>query len=137
MPQYLERDLSDQYISLSYQDILQQYPNTSSILYVLDGYGNVVFGIPTASIGYNVITSDITASLTFPSASYSLTASYAMNGGGGSSYLPTYNTASIMYTGPQGQLSTASYYNNMILVATIVFLYDINGVFTGSNKIIY
>jgi hypothetical protein len=66
-----ERDLTEQYISLSFQDVLQQYPNTSSQFYILDGYGNVVFSIPSASIGSIVITSDITASMTVLSASYS------------------------------------------------------------------
>jgi hypothetical protein len=68
---FLSRDLTDQYISLSYQDVLQQYVNTGSLVYVLDGYGNVVFGIPTASVGYTVITSDVTSSMTVLSASYS------------------------------------------------------------------
>lgn len=66
--------------------------------------------------------------------SYSVTASYVLNN---SSYLPTYNTASIQYTGPYGQISTASYYNNVTLVANVIFLYDTSGNFTGSTKFIY
>lgn len=65
------RDLTDQYISSSYQDVLQQYHTTGSSLYVLDGYGNVVFGIPSSSLGNSVITSDVTSSMTVLSASYS------------------------------------------------------------------
>ena len=68
---FTNRDLTDQFISLSYQDVLQQYVNTGSLLYVLDGYGNVVFGIQTASLGNVVITSDMTSSMTVLSASYS------------------------------------------------------------------
>ena len=64
------RDLSDQFISSSYQDVLQQYM-PADYLYVLDGYGNVVFGVPSASIGYTLITSDITSSMTVGSASVS------------------------------------------------------------------
>jgi hypothetical protein len=71
-----ERNLADQYISLSYQDVLQQYVNTGSYRYVLDGYGNVIFGIGTGSIGQIVITSDMTASMTVATASYALTQSY-------------------------------------------------------------
>lgn len=44
------RDLTDQYISQSYQDVLQQYISASS-LYVLDGLGNVVFLFPSSSAG--------------------------------------------------------------------------------------
>jgi len=66
-----ERNLAEQYISSSYQDVLQQYVNTGSYVYVLDGYGNVVFGIQTASLGNIVITSDMTSSMTVLSASYS------------------------------------------------------------------
>jgi len=65
------RDLTDQYISSSYQDVLQQYM-PSDYLYVLDGYGNVVFGIPSASFGNTLVTSDITSSMTVATASYAL-----------------------------------------------------------------
>jgi hypothetical protein len=79
--QFPERDLTDQFISLSYQDVLQQYNTTGSSLYVLDGYGNVVFGIPTASLGNTVITSDITSSMTVLSASWAPPISYNLDGG--------------------------------------------------------
>jgi len=68
--QFPAQDLTNQYISRSYQDVLQQYI-PSNYLYVLDGLGNVVFGLPSASIGYTVITSDITSSMTVGSASVS------------------------------------------------------------------
>ena len=74
------RDLTDQFISSSYQDVLQQYMPTD-YLYVLDGYGNVVFGIPSASLGNTVITSDITSSMTVLSASWAPSISYNLDGG--------------------------------------------------------
>lgn len=73
--QFPARDLTNQYISKSYQDVLQQYPQPS-YLYVLDGYGNVVFAIPSASIGSVIITSDVTASMTVATASYAQTSSF-------------------------------------------------------------
>lgn len=69
---FSSRDLSGQYISSSYQDVLQRYIDTASFHYILDGYGTVVFGIPTASIGYDVVTSNITSSMSVVSSSYSL-----------------------------------------------------------------
>jgi len=54
--------LTEKYVSSSYQDVLQQY-SSSSYLYVLDGLGNVVFNIPSASVGNTIITSDVTSSM--------------------------------------------------------------------------
>jgi hypothetical protein len=68
---FADRSLHDQYISSSFQDVLQNYVNTGSLLYVLDGLGNVVFSFPSASVGQVIITSDITSSMTVLSASYS------------------------------------------------------------------
>jgi hypothetical protein len=68
--QFTSRDLTNQYISRSYQDVLQQYLQ-SDFLYILDGLGNVVGNIPSASIGNILITSDVTASMTVASASVS------------------------------------------------------------------
>jgi hypothetical protein len=131
MPRYPERDLSNQYISLSYQDVLQQYVNTGSVLYVLDGYGNVVFGLPSASIGFDAITSNLTASMTVGtsslaittsftkiyqvsssfasssiSSSYALTASY-VSGSSGASISASY-ALSASYSGFSEQAGTAS-----------------------------
>ena len=69
------RDFTSQYISSSYQDVLQQY-TPSDIFYVLDGYGNVVFSLPSSSIGQMLIASNMTASMTVASASYAITQSY-------------------------------------------------------------
>lgn len=60
--QFPERDLTNQYISSSYQNAIQKYSATSSITYILDGVGDVIFGIPTASVGQIVVTQDQTAS---------------------------------------------------------------------------
>lgn len=70
------KDFTNQFISSSYQDVLQQYL-LDDTLYFLDGYGNVVGSIPSSSIGYNLITSDVTSSMTVLSSSHALTASYA------------------------------------------------------------
>lgn len=59
---FISRDLTNQYISSSYQDVVQQYIPTGSTLYLLDGYGNVILGISSASYGNPVITSNDTAS---------------------------------------------------------------------------
>lgn len=73
--QFPARDFTNQYISASYQDVLQKY-DPSDIFYVLDGFGNVVFSLPSASVGQMLITSDITSSMTVASASYATTYSY-------------------------------------------------------------
>lgn len=69
--QFIDRSLACQYISQSFQDVLQQYPSGSE-LYILDGLGNVVAIIPSASLGQVLITSDVTSSMTVLSASYSV-----------------------------------------------------------------
>ena len=78
--QFPARDFTNQYISSSYQNVLQKY-EPSDIFYVLDGLGNVVFTIPSASVGQMLITADITASMSVLSAShaeYSDNAEYAL-----------------------------------------------------------
>lgn len=79
--QFPARDLTNQYISLSYQDVVQRYDNGSS-QYFLDGNGYSIGVIPSASLGNIILTSDQTASyslfaLSALSASYSVTASHA------------------------------------------------------------
>lgn len=60
--QFPERDLTNQYISSSYQNAIQKYSATGSTTYILDGVGDVILGIPTASVGQIVVTQDQTAS---------------------------------------------------------------------------
>jgi hypothetical protein len=72
------KDFTNQFISSSYQDVLQQYLLTDT-LYFLDGYGNVVCSFPSSSVGNNIITNDVTSSMTVASssyASYCVTSSY-------------------------------------------------------------
>ena len=64
--QFPARDLTQQYISSSYQDVTQNYFDIpSTTWYFLDGYGNVLFSLPSASYGNDVITVDQTASYAY------------------------------------------------------------------------
>lgn len=72
--QFPQRDLTNQYISTSYQDVVQRYAS-GSVIYFLDGYGFVIIGVPSASAGNLVLTQDQTASWAFNAVS----ASYASN----------------------------------------------------------
>lgn len=101
--QYPQRDLTSQYISSSYQDVVQRYA-TGSVDYFLDGYGYVIISIPSASLGQQVLTVDQTAS-------YAVTASFAMNGSGNSltsSYALFSETSSIAYTSSLSLISLTS-----------------------------
>lgn len=53
------REFSEQYISSSYQDVLQKYVSGSN-LYILDALGNVVFSMIASSIGDSVVASRYT-----------------------------------------------------------------------------
>jgi hypothetical protein len=61
IPKFLQKDLTNQYISNSYQNIVQTY-NDGRTNWLLDGYGNVVANIPSSSIGQSILTQDQTAS---------------------------------------------------------------------------
>lgn len=74
--QFPARDFTNQYISTSYQDVLQKY-NPSDTFYILDGLGNVIFSIPSSSLGQVLVTSDITSSMSVATASYAITYSYS------------------------------------------------------------
>jgi len=74
--QFPSRALTNQYISKSYQDVLQQYPN-GDLYYVLDGLGNVVALLNSSSVGDLVVTSNMTASMSVASASFAVTYSYS------------------------------------------------------------
>jgi hypothetical protein len=82
MPQFPQRDLTNQFISTSYQDVVQRYASTGSNTYLLDGLGYVIVGIPNTSVGNNVVTQDVPASSSV-SSSYanvsntSITSSYS------------------------------------------------------------
>jgi len=59
--QFPQQDLTYQYISTSYQSVVQTF-TTGSNSYLLDGYGYVIADIPSASIGQIIVTQDQTAS---------------------------------------------------------------------------
>lgn len=90
--QFPLRALTDQYISKSYQDVLQQYPS-SSLYYILDGLGNVVATLNSSSVGDLLITSNMTASMSVASASYATSASYEIIHEASSSYADTSSVA--------------------------------------------
>lgn len=76
------KDLSNQYISLSYQDIVQRYNPGGSASYYLDGLGNELFTIPTTYVGQQVLTVGQSASysiisLESISSSYVLTSEFS------------------------------------------------------------
>ena len=76
--QFPSRDFTQQYISSSYQSVVQIYtPDSAS--YFLDGLGNVIGFIFTSSVGNQILTVDQPAPL-------AITASYAMNGGSGGGF---------------------------------------------------
>lgn len=81
--QFPSRDLTNQYISLSYQDVVQRYAPTGSLTYLLDGYGYVIGSLYNPSLGGTFITTNDTAS-------WAITASYALNASSGSSATASY-----------------------------------------------
>jgi len=112
------RDLSNQFISRSYQDVVQQFLDTGSLLYLLDGYGNVIFQIPSASYGGIVLTQDQSASYALQalSASYapgnpSISASYALSASNAisASYAPGSPSISASYSLSSSYSFSSSY----------------------------
>lgn len=75
--QFPSRDLTDQYISLSYQDVVQTYTQGTAS-YFLDGLGNAIGFIPSASLGQQILTADSPSPPSI-SSSYAFTASVALN----------------------------------------------------------
>src|ERR1035437_1637143 len=67
------RDLTLQYISQSYQNVVQNYaPGGGDVNeYFLDGLGNVLLAVPSSSIDKVIITSDVTSSMSVLTASFS------------------------------------------------------------------
>lgn len=78
---FLSQDLTDQYISSSYQSLVQEYISAGPMWYVLNGYGNVIFQVPSASYGGIILTQDQTSSYAYNaiSSSYALTQSYIIS----------------------------------------------------------
>jgi hypothetical protein len=73
--QFPDRDFSLQYVSCSYQNIVQNYDNYDDYVYLLDGNGYVILCVLSASLGYPIITQNqtVSSSLFAVSASYSQT----------------------------------------------------------------
>lgn len=90
---FVDRDLSNQFISRSYQDLVQQYLATGSLLYLLDGYGTVIFQFPSASFGGIILTQDQTASI----ALRAITSSYVTLTGT-DNYLPKWSNNQLTVT---------------------------------------
>lgn len=87
--QFPFRDLTNQYISLSYQDVVQRYTPAGTSSFFLDGLGYVLFSLSNNTLGTQLLTA-------FDTASWAITASYALNGsGGGSSVSASWASSSI------------------------------------------
>lgn len=112
--------LGDKYISSSYQDIVQQYQQ-SDFLYLLDGNGNTLFSIQSSSIGKNVITSDMTSSMTVATASYAVSYSYHSVT---QSYIESVDTASYSYYAVESSIAE---------IADFAFNSQ-NGIFASSSN---
>lgn len=122
---FASRDLSNQFISLSYQDVAQHY-NDGLNDYILDGYGYVIQYFPSSSIGYPLITSDVTSSMSVLSASYALTSSYETYIDISSSYSETASYSLFA--------ETASYVDaNNISNLYLPFEFTYKNVFTNTN----
>lgn len=74
--QFPFRDLTNQYISLSYQDVVQRYQPAGTSSFFLDGLGYVLFSIQSNSLGTQFLS-------VYDTASRAITASYALNGSDG------------------------------------------------------
>jgi len=74
--QFPSQDLTNQYISTSYQNVVQNYVSGNTG-YFLDGYGNVILRFPTSSLSGSILTQDQTASVSV-SSSYSNISSLAL-----------------------------------------------------------
>ena len=66
MPYYPSQDLTNQFVSTSYQNVVQRY-NDGTNEYFLNGLGYVISYIPSASLGYGILTTNQSASFAFSS----------------------------------------------------------------------
>ena len=102
--QFPFRDLTNQYISLSYQDVVQRYTQGTAS-YFLDGLGNVIVWLPTSSLGQQVITAD-------QPVPFAVSASYALNGGSGGASTSS-SWASHSFTSDTASYATSASYITM------------------------
>lgn len=142
MPQFPSRDLTNQYISLSYQDVAQKYSPAGTSSYLLDGLGNVIFSVPNTSFGNQILTTDQTASYAVQSvlsqvadvaliadtasiAANSISSSYALS----ASYAPL--TQTVQASSSWASQSLSSSYSAFAINATsasYIIASDIDGV---------
>ncbi len=115
---FSNRDLSNQFISTSYQDVVQRYA-TGSNTYLLDGIGYEILGIPSSSIGNLIVTQEqtITSSI---SASYSLSSSYSNNSDSSSYSLNSLYSVDSIY-------STVSQYSSQSFTASYILGNEVDG----------
>lgn len=107
--QFPFRDLTNQYISLSYQDVVQRYTQGTAS-YFLDGTGNVIAFVPASSLGQQLVTADqlIFANSSASWASASVSASYAQNAATASLVIYTQQVTSASYASHSFTAETAS-----------------------------
>jgi hypothetical protein len=110
MPSFPARDFTNQYISRSYQDVVQQYIDGGPTDYLLDGYGNVIFSFDSASYGSKLITTQETNSIVVISSSYALSSSWA-DSSLSAAYAPGSPSISSSYALSASYAVTASYSN--------------------------
>jgi hypothetical protein len=128
--QFPSRDFTNQYISKSYQDVVQRYADTGSTTYFLDGLGYVIAGIPTSSIGNIIVTQDQTASYSF----FAITASYAATSS--VTYVTSSITSSVTSAISASWASSsisASYFSGSIVSASFISTPNID----SSNSYLY
>lgn len=116
--QFPFRDLTNQYISLSYQDVVQRYAQGTAS-YFLDGLGNVIAFVPTSSLGQQLVTADQLVFINGSSswASASLSSSYAQYADTASLTIYTQQVTSASYASHSHTSDTAS----MALVGRIAY----------------
>ena len=107
--QFPSQEFTNQYISESYQNILQKYSD-SGLFYLLDASGNVVAILNTSSVGDLIITSNMTSSMSVASASYASTYSYVL--AESSSFASSSISSSVSQTSSFSKLSFESLFSD-------------------------
>lgn len=108
--QFPFRDLTNQYISLSYHDVVQRYAQGTAS-YFLDGLGNVIAFVPTSSLGQQLVTADQLVFINGSSswASASLSSSHAQYADTASLTIYTQQVVSASYASHSYTSDTASF----------------------------
>jgi hypothetical protein len=147
--QFPSRDLTLQYISTSYQDVVQRYAATGSLTYLLDGLGYVICGILTSSVGQTVLTQDQTASYSLfaVSSSYTSTSSVinvtsSLISVTSASWASASLSSSYAISSSYANISSLSLVSNVALLAGTASLADvadsaIDVLTTGNNTGLY